>query len=127
EYRTRTDADHDAPAVPRKRNWPQLIAVTTTRELRAGHGAQLLGALRIDQHATDALSCTAQLMRLVLDENGAIRSYQLLPATVTDALFGALAARDQGCRWPGCGRKPIHCDVHHVHFQEHGGVTSACN
>jgi hypothetical protein len=83
--------------------------------------------MRIDQHATEALSCTAQLLRMVLDENGAIRSYQLLPASVTDALFGALAARDQGCRWPGCRKKPIHCDVHHVHFQEHGGETSPCN
>ena len=50
-----------------------------------------------------------------------------VPATVTDALFGAVAARDQGCRWPGCHKKPIHCDVHHVHFQEHGGLNSPCN
>jgi hypothetical protein len=62
----------------------------------------------------------------VLDEDGAIRSYQMLPATVTDALFGAIAARDQGCRWPGCHKKPIHCDVHHLHHQENGGINSPC-
>jgi hypothetical protein len=49
-------------------------------------------------------------MRLVSDENGAIRSYQMLPAAVTNALFGALAARDQGCRWPGCRKAPIYRD-----------------
>ena len=40
------------------------------------------------RHAVEALSCTAQLLRLVFDEHGAIRSYQLMPASVTDALFG---------------------------------------
>jgi hypothetical protein len=62
-----------------------------------------------------------------LDEHGAIRDYQLMPASVTDALFGAVAARDQHCRWPGCHKKPIHCDVHHVHFREHGGKNTPCN
>ena len=51
----------------------------------------------------------------------------MMPASVTDALFGAVAARDQGCRWPGCHKKPIHCDVHHIHFREHGGKNSPCN
>ena len=65
-------------------------------------GAQLLNGPRIDHQAFEALSCTAQLLRLVLDEHGAIRSYEMMPASVTDALFGAVAARDQHCRWPGC-------------------------
>jgi hypothetical protein len=50
-----------------------------------------------------------------------------MPATVTDALFRAIAARDQGCRWPGCHKKPIHTDVHHVHYQENGGLNTPCN
>ena len=48
----------------------------------------------------------------------------MMPTTVTDGLFRALAARDQHCRWPGCHKKPIHTDVHHVHFQEHGGLNT---
>jgi hypothetical protein len=62
-----------------------------------------------------------------LDEHGAIRDYQLMPASVTDALFGAVAARDQHCRWPGCHKKPIHCDVHHVHHREHGATNTPGN
>jgi hypothetical protein len=129
DYQSRisVDPDADAPTVPKKRNWPQLIGVATTGEMNNHAGAQLLDGPRIDHSAFEALSCTAQLLRLVLDEHGAIRSYEMMPASVTDALFGAVAARDQHCRWPGCHKKPIHCDVHHVHFQEHGGPNTTCN
>jgi hypothetical protein len=50
-----------------------------------------------------------------------------MPSTVTDALFGAIAARDQHCRWPGCHKKPIHCDIHHLHYQENGRPNTPCN
>jgi hypothetical protein len=127
DYRNRTDADPDAPMPPKKRNWPHLVGVVTADGLESGAGGVLLGGPAIDQTAIDALSCTAQLFRLLLDENGAIRDYQLLPSSVTDALFAAVAARDQGCRWPGCRKKPIHCDLHHITHREHGGENSPCN
>jgi hypothetical protein len=129
DYQNRITADPDAemPVVPKKRNWPQLIAVNTTNEMQHREGAQLINGPRIDHQAYEALSCTAQLLRLVLDEHGAIRSYDLMPSTVTDALFGAVAARDQHCRWPGCHKKPIHCDIHHLHYRENGGPnTPSC-
>jgi hypothetical protein len=113
--------------VPKKRNWPHLIGVSTTGEMDKRGGAQLLDGPHIDHQAVEALSCTAQLLRLLLDEHGAIRSYELMPASVTDALFGAIAARDQHCRWPGCHKKPIHCDIHHLHYQENGGPNTPCN
>ena len=113
--------------VPKKRNWPHHVAVNTTGDMTNHAGARLLNGPHIDHQGFEALSCTAQILRLVLDENNAIRSYQMCPSTVTDALFGMVAARDQGCRWPGCHKKPIHCDVHHVHFQEHGGLNSPCS
>ena len=127
QHRVAVDPDADAPAVPKQRNLPHAIAIATTNEMRNRGGAQLLEGPRIDQQASEALSCTAQLLRLVLDDNGAIRRYELMPASVTDALFGAVAARDQHCRWPGCHKKPIHCDVHHIHFREHGGKNTPCN
>jgi len=125
--RVSVDPDADAPTVPKKRSWPQLIGVAMADDMGKGGGAQLLNGPHIDHQAFDALSCTAQLLRLVLDEDGAIRSYQMLPASVTDALFGAVAARDQHCRWPGCHKKPPLCYLHHVHHREHGGPNSPCN
>ena len=127
DYRTRTDVDPDAPSPPKKRNWPQLITVTSDDKLEHRDGGQILDGPGIDHAAVEALSCTAQLLRLVLDENGAIRRYELLPASITDALFGAVAARDQGCRWPGCHKKPIHCDLHHLKHRAKGGKNSPCN
>jgi hypothetical protein len=39
----------------------------------------------------------------------------------------AVAARDQGCRFPGC-QAPIHwCDLHHVIGREDGGPTTVSN
>ena len=69
QHRVATDPDADAPVVPKKRNWPQLIGVTDTTDDIANHaGAQLLNGPRIDHQAFEALSGTAQLLRLVLDE-----------------------------------------------------------
>ena len=132
DYHQRTHRDPDAdtppaPFSPKKRNWPHLTVIASIEDLHHGGGAQILGGPRIDARAVETLCCTAQLTRLLLDEHGAIRSYQLLPASVTDALFGAVAARDQGCRWPGCHKKPIHCDLHHVHHRGKGGKNSTCN
>src|SRR5438445_209586 len=66
DYRTRTNRDPDAPVVPKKRNWPQLIAITTTEEIKNSSGAHLLDGPRIDARGVETLSCTAQLLRLVL-------------------------------------------------------------
>ena len=33
---------------------------------------------------------------------------------VSPAMEAAMHARDQGCRWPGCGRPSSHCQGHHV-------------
>jgi hypothetical protein len=127
DYRNSNDVDPDAPIVPKRRNLPHLGVTTSTTELEERGGGKVIDGPWIDHAAVEALSCTAQLMRLLLDADGAIRSYDLMPASVTDALFGAVAARDQGCRWPGCQKKPIHCDLHHVQHREHGGNNSPCN
>ena len=127
DYRNHTAVDPDAPLVPKGRNWPHLSVATSTTDLDERGGGKIIDGPWIDHAAVEALSCTAQLFRLLLDENGAIRSYDLMPASVTDALFGAVAARDQGCRWPGCHKKPQHCDLHHVQHREHGGKNSPCN
>ena len=42
DYRTRTDADPDAPSPPKKRNWPQLITVTSDDKLFHRDGGQIL-------------------------------------------------------------------------------------
>jgi Domain of unknown function (DUF222) len=45
--------------------------------------------------------------------------------TIPDYIRKAVIARDKGCAWPGCNRRPAHCDVHHVKHKRHGGKTSS--
>jgi Domain of unknown function (DUF222)/HNH endonuclease len=47
--------------------------------------------------------------------------------TETPALRRALTARDQGCRWPGCGLPAIWCTAHHIRPWRHGGRTRLPN
>ena len=39
----------------------------------------------------------------------------------------ALAARDQGCTWPGCTAPPALCEAHHVLWWSRGGPTTIDN
>jgi hypothetical protein len=59
QNRITTDPDADAPVVPKKRNWPHLIGVSRTDEIRNHARAQLLDGPPIDHRAFAALSCTA--------------------------------------------------------------------
>jgi hypothetical protein len=42
-------------------------------------------------------------------------------------LFRAVAARDGGCRFPGCDRKIAWCDAHHIQYWRHMGITALEN
>jgi hypothetical protein len=39
----------------------------------------------------------------------------------------AVALRARQCEWPGCGKRPAACDVHHLRHQVDGGETSVSN
>ena len=42
-------------------------------------------------------------------------------------MFRAIAARDGGCRYPGCDRPVRFCDAHHIRHWRHGGNTDHDN
>ena len=46
---------------------------------------------------------------------------------VTAAQRSALAVRDRGCGFPGCGRPPSWCEAHHLVHWLHGGPTDLAN
>ena len=114
----------------KKRNWPHHVAVTPSATSPTMPAPSSSTAPHRPTTLRSALVPRPDPATGV-DEDGAIRSYQMMPATVTDALFGAVAALDQGCRLPGCHKKPSNTDVHHLHHREHGGlhsrVTAACS
>lgn len=73
------------------------------------------------------VACDCQLTALLLDDHGVVvdlgRSQRLFSAQQRRLL----AARDGGCRWPGCVRPPAHTDAHHAVSWLDGGLTDVTN
>jgi len=57
--------------------------------------------------------------------DGSVLSVGRKTRTISPALRRALEARDQGCRFPGCGLR--FTDAHHVKHWADGGETSLSN
>jgi Domain of unknown function (DUF222) len=105
-----------------------ILLTITEAELRAraglvstGHGA----IVSVEQ----ALSiCTdAQLVPAVFTKANAITAYGTAHRIAKPSERLALAARDQGCSFPGCDVPPAWTEAHHVKEFQHGGPTAVDN
>lgn len=81
----------------------------------------------VASHVADTLSCDCVVHRIVRDDGGLPLSYGRAQYTVPRHLFRAVAARDGGCRFPGCDRPVRWCDAHHIQHWQHGGGTDLDN
>src|SRR5690606_14238956 len=73
------------------------------------------------------LACDSTIHHAVVNGVG-----QVLTLGRTERLFNraqrrALAARDKGCRVPGCGMPAAWCEAHHITPWEAGGPTDIAN
>jgi hypothetical protein len=95
-------------------------------EGRAGR-SELEDAGPVTPEAARRLACDAKVSRVITD--GAAQPLELGRATkvIPPALRRAVALRDGGCRFPGCGRPPGWCDAHHVRHWADGGETALGN
>jgi uncharacterized protein DUF222 len=48
-------------------------------------------------------------------------------ASIPGYIRRAVQLRARNCEWPGCGKPPAYCDVHHLRHQADGGQTSVSN
>ena len=71
--------------------------------------------------------CDCKIHVIVRDADGAPAAFGRTQYTVPRKLFRQVAARDHGCRFPGCNRPVRFTDAHHIHHWEHGGTTDYCN
>jgi len=71
------------------------------------------------------LACDASLLELH-ERDGELLALGRKRRTVSSALRRALAARDRGCRFPGCERTRF-VDAHHVQHWSRGGETNLDN
>lgn len=110
---------------------PSVRVLVTARDLTAGSGSgSLEAATGQTQGAVVALPTVQRLLcggtqtPILIGSTG-----QPLDVGRSQRLFTArqrvaLAARDGGCRWPGCERPPSWCEAHHIeHWQRDGGQT----
>ena len=73
------------------------------------------------------LSCDASVRRLLLDSNGVPLDLGRETRVFTSVQRKALAARDSGCRFPGCARPAVHTDAHHLVPWANGGASDLAN
>ncbi len=129
---------------------PHLDVVLTVQDLLDGTGAAMLARTDMPVPATTAqrVSCDAHVRVVLVDgvyrdpETGQVldpalgallhgaagildygRAHRIVPTR----LRRALAHRDRGCAFPGCGRPPACAEAHHILAWELGGATSLAN
>ncbi len=106
----------------------RMIVAATSLHERMGRGfieghADAVSIATIERHA-----CSAGTVTLTVDAR-AENAGQPLRLGRERRLFSraqrlALAARDGGCRWPGCERPPSWCEAHHIeHWHRDQGRT----
>lgn len=73
------------------------------------------------------VSCDSHFTALLLDTEGVVVDLGRTRRLFSGQQRKLLAARDGGCRWPGCHRPPGHTDAHHVIPWQEGGATDVSN
>ena len=76
---------------------------------------------------TDTYLCDCRIHVVLRDANGAPLSFGRNTRIVPSRLFKQVAARDGGCRYPGCDRPVKWTDAHHIHYWRRGGRTDYDN
>ena len=83
------------------------------------------GALYVSVETSQRLACDASLVHMRHDADGAVIDVGRKTRTIPPSIRRALAARDTGCRFPGCTSR--RCDAHHVEHWSNGGATHLDN
>jgi predicted secreted protein len=118
------NANHTKPGTPRQR--PHVEMMIDADALGERLTGWTSGGTLVDHFTVETLLCDCVIHR-VMRAGSAILDYGRATRTVPPDLFRAVAARDGGCRFPGCDRKVSWCDAHHIHYWRNLGVTELDN
>jgi hypothetical protein len=105
---------------------PAVRVLVTERALasRAGHGHIEGVATPISIETVERIACSAGTISLLFDDSGQALNLGREQRLFTGRQRIALAARDGGCRWPGCDRPPGWTEAHHVqHWKRDNGQS----
>jgi hypothetical protein len=105
-----------------------VLVSVDLQALQAGGGrAELQDAGPLTPEAARRIACDADLSRVITRGRSEPLEVGRRTPVVPPALRRAVAARDGGCRFPGCGRPQAWSDAHHVVHWADGGETSLSN
>ena len=104
---------------------PAVQVIVAERDLKRGHGlARIEGQSEPVSIATaDRHGCSAGVVPIVIDSRGDVVALGRETRLYTRRQRVALAARDGGCRFPGCERPPSWTEAHHIVPWSEGGAT----
>lgn len=114
-------------ARPRLLVWTDIATLTgESGEPGRALAATVTGRWALTPTATRRLASDADL-QFILANGTEVLGVSAPTSAIPARVRAAVAARDQGCRFPRC-RAPIHwCDLHHVVGREDGGWTIVQN
>ncbi|RZT64398.1 uncharacterized protein DUF222 [Microcella alkaliphila] len=76
----------------------------------------------------ERLGCATGTVAITVDHDGQPLNLGREQRLYSRSQRIALAARDGGCRWPGCERPPSWCEAHHInHWLRDGGRTDVAD
>ena len=104
---------------------PRITVTMDLTDLRdqSGFGATETGE-QLTATTLRRICCDADLIPAVLGTDSAVLDVGRTQRLVTAAIWKALVARDQHCRFPNCTRPPLMCHAHHIVHWVDGGPTS---
>ena len=107
---------------------PRVTVTMDFTDLRdqSGYGTTETGE-QLTASALRRICCEAEVIPAVLGTNSAVLDVGRTQRLVTTAIWKALVARDQHCRFPNCTRPPLMCHAHHLVHWADGGPTSLHN
>jgi hypothetical protein len=116
------NANHTGDGTPR-----HLPNVTLSTDLGSQTAVNDNTGRTITTACRSMLLCDCALHVLIRNADGVPERFGRATYTVPRSLFRQVAARDRGCRFPGCNRPVRFTDAHHIEHWEHGGTTDYHN
>ncbi|MCE9620709.1 MAG: HNH endonuclease, partial [Actinomycetia bacterium] len=119
--------NHDSDGTPRHLPHISLSADASTVTAGVPQAINDDDQQAVSPSCTDTYLCDCIIHSILRDANSAPVGFGRARYTVPRKLFRQIAARDGGCRFPGCNRHVRHSDAHHIIYWRDGGETEYWN
>ena len=107
---------------------PEVVLVADVGLHGDIQGTRFEDGTPISRQVFDTLTCDATIRGLLVNGPSEVLDLGRSQRLASQGQRRAVAVRDGGCVYPGCGRPPDHCELHHIrHWLRHDGNTDIAN